>query len=120
MTLDGPRVRAVAVQAARAAGEILRDRIDSIREVRHKSAVDLVTDVDLASEQEVVGRLRAEPDGDARVIRVVEFELDAQVFGIGGMIESSLEKQLREGWETSAVATNAFLANPDAFLVGAP
>jgi myo-inositol-1(or 4)-monophosphatase len=49
----------VAVQAARSAGDLLRRRIDSIREVRHKSAVDLVTDVDLQSEREISQALLA-------------------------------------------------------------
>jgi myo-inositol-1(or 4)-monophosphatase len=35
------------------AGELMRSRIDSIREVRHKGVVDLVTDVDVQSEREV-------------------------------------------------------------------
>ena len=47
---DG-RLREVGVSAARAAGQLLASRIDSIREVRHKGVVDLVTDVDVASEQ---------------------------------------------------------------------
>ena len=57
--LDLSRVREVGIGAARAAGELLRSRIDSIREVRHKGVVDLVTDVDIASEQlvrEAIGR----------------------------------------------------------------
>ena len=36
-----------------AAGALLRRRVDSIREVRHKSAFDLVTDVDVESERAV-------------------------------------------------------------------
>jgi myo-inositol-1(or 4)-monophosphatase len=47
------RARQVGLEAARAAGDILRQRIDSIREVRHKGLVDIVTDVDLQSEHEV-------------------------------------------------------------------
>jgi myo-inositol-1(or 4)-monophosphatase len=57
--IDLDHVREVGVDAARAAGELLRSRIDSIREVRHKSAVDLVTDVDVASEQLVCSRILA-------------------------------------------------------------
>jgi myo-inositol-1(or 4)-monophosphatase len=49
--VDLARVREVGIAAARASGELLRSRIDSIREVRHKGVVDLVTDVDIASEQ---------------------------------------------------------------------
>jgi myo-inositol-1(or 4)-monophosphatase len=55
--LDLARVREVGVSAARAAGELLRSRIDSIQEVRHKGVVDLVTDVDVASEKLVCGTL---------------------------------------------------------------
>lgn len=54
------RARDVSIEAARAAGALLIDRIDSIREVRHKSAIDLVTDVDVLSEQLVSSRLLAE------------------------------------------------------------
>jgi myo-inositol-1(or 4)-monophosphatase len=49
----------VAVAAARSAGGLLLRRIDSIREVRHKGAVDLVTDVDVQSEQEISAALLA-------------------------------------------------------------
>jgi len=55
---DTGRAREVALVAARASGQILRERVDSIREVRtKKSAVDLVTDVDVASEQQVLATL---------------------------------------------------------------
>jgi myo-inositol-1(or 4)-monophosphatase len=43
--------RDVAIAAARASGQLLLERMDSIREVRHKGAVDIVTDVDVQSEQ---------------------------------------------------------------------
>ncbi|HEY2592574.1 MAG TPA: inositol monophosphatase family protein [Chloroflexota bacterium] len=55
--LDLTRVREVGISAARAAGELLKSRIDSIREVRHKGVVDLVTDVDVASEKLVCSTL---------------------------------------------------------------
>src|SRR5260370_41450804 len=57
--LDLRRAREVGIAAARSAGELLRRRVNSIREVRHKSAVDIVTDVDLESEQEVCATLQA-------------------------------------------------------------
>jgi myo-inositol-1(or 4)-monophosphatase len=59
LDLDLRRAREVGIQAARSAGALLRRRVDSIREVRHKSAVDIVTDVDLESEQEVCATLSA-------------------------------------------------------------
>jgi myo-inositol-1(or 4)-monophosphatase len=43
--------REVAVHAALEAGQLLRERVDSIKEVRHKSVADIVTDVDVLSEQ---------------------------------------------------------------------
>jgi myo-inositol-1(or 4)-monophosphatase len=56
--LDRSRAREVAISAARNSGQILRERVDSIREVRLKSsAVDLVTDVDVQSEKQVVSTL---------------------------------------------------------------
>jgi len=59
LDLDLRLAREVGIHAARSAGGILRRRVDSIREVRHKSAVDIVTDVDLESEQEVCATLQA-------------------------------------------------------------
>jgi myo-inositol-1(or 4)-monophosphatase len=47
----------VALRAARSAGELLHERIGSIREIRHKSAIDIVTDVDLASEHLVAAAI---------------------------------------------------------------
>lgn len=48
---DLARARAVAVDAARGAGALLRRREGSVREVRHKGLVDIVTDVDVQSEK---------------------------------------------------------------------
>ncbi len=41
----------MAEDAARLAGRLLRERIGSVREVRHKGIIDIVTDVDEASER---------------------------------------------------------------------
>ncbi len=54
------------------------------------------------------GSLRIEAVGD-KVRRTVEMVIEAKVFGIGGMLESTAEKQLREGWDTSAVFMNKWL-----------
>jgi len=48
--LDLGRARDAAVRAALSAGALLAERAHSIREIRHKGAVDIVTDVDLQSE----------------------------------------------------------------------
>lgn len=56
------------------------------------------------------GTMWLEPVGDSKIRRVAEIINEAKVFGIGGMIESSAEKQLREGWDHSAVFMNRYIA----------
>jgi hypothetical protein len=55
------------------------------------------------------GTLRIEAVGDTKVRRVAELVIEAKVFGIGGLIESSAEKQLRDGWDKSAKFMNEWL-----------
>lgn len=57
------------------------------------------------------GTLRIEPIGDAKVRRIAEIVVEAKIFGVGGLIESSSEKQLRDGWDKSAVYMNQWLKN---------
>lgn len=57
------------------------------------------------------GTLRVEPIGDNKVRRVADLINEAKVFGIGGLMESSAEKGLREGWDQSAKFMNQYLAN---------
>jgi len=49
---------ALALQAAECAGALIRDSVDKIEQVEHKSAIDLVTTVDRQSEQLIVGLIR--------------------------------------------------------------
>lgn len=55
------------------------------------------------------GTLRVEAVGDTKVRRVAELVIEAKVFGIGGLIESSAEKQLRDGWDKSAKFMNEWV-----------
>ncbi len=66
----------------------------------------------LADKMRNEGSLRIEPIGDQKVRRIADIIIEAKIFGIGGMIESSAEKQLREGWEDSAKFMNKYLAQP--------
>ena len=53
----------VAVEAALAAGRILKERADSIGKIQYKGVIDPVTEIDLLCEQEVIGRIqKAFPD----------------------------------------------------------
>jgi hypothetical protein len=56
------------------------------------------------------GVLRIEPIGDDKVRRIADMEIEAKIFGVGGLMESSAEKQLREGWDESAVFMNKYIA----------
>lgn len=48
-----------AMQTARDAGRLLADRFGRIREIRHKSEIELLTEADLASERLIIDRIRS-------------------------------------------------------------
>lgn len=52
----------------------------------------------LGNKLETRGSIRVEAAGDGRVKRTDEVTIEANVFGIGGVIESSAEKELRAAW----------------------
>lgn len=51
-------VREVAFNAARAAGALLKERVGKIKNIDYKSAFNIVTDVDKASEQMIISMLK--------------------------------------------------------------
>lgn len=55
------------------------------------------------------GTVRCEPRGEGKCTRVVEIIAEAKVFGVGGMLESMTEKNLRDGWGKSATYINDWL-----------
>lgn len=55
------------------------------------------------------GSIRLEPAGPGKVRRIADLFMEAKIFGVGGMIESSAEKQLREGFDQSAVFMNQYI-----------
>ena len=55
------------------------------------------------------GTLACEPRGEGKCVRVVENHVEAKVFGLGGMIESSFEKSFRTGWQQSADFINKWV-----------
>jgi hypothetical protein len=56
------------------------------------------------------GTLRVEAIGDTKVRRVADIIIEAKVsFVVNGLIESSAEKQLRDGWDKSAKFMNEWL-----------
>lgn len=57
----------------------------------------------------VSGTVRAERISDTKCRRIAEMQVEAKIFGVGGMIESTSEKQLRDGWDKSAAYMNKWL-----------
>ena len=55
------------------------------------------------------GTMRIEPAGDNKVKRITEMVMEAKIFGLGGLLESSAEKSMRDGWDKSAVFMNKWL-----------
>jgi hypothetical protein len=53
--------------------------------------------------------VRVEPAGEGRSRRICELSVDARVFGVGGLLESALEKNLRKGWEDGAAFMNRWV-----------
>lgn len=56
------------------------------------------------------GVMRVEPIGTDRIRRIGDAEVEAKIFGMGGMMESGMEKQMTEGWGTGAEFTNRWIA----------
>src|SRR5262249_60013435 len=68
--IQSPRMssfeRRVAVDAARAAGRLLREELSGVRHIAYKGApTNLVTEMDRRAEAEILGRLRAAFPDDA-------------------------------------------------------
>lgn len=63
----------------------------------------------LADKLRQEGTMRLEPIGDNKVRRVADMIIEAKIFGVGGLIESTAEKSLREGFDQSAVFTNSYV-----------
>lgn len=65
----------------------------------------VITPTTMADKIKNEGVVKVEPKGD-KCTRVVDITMEAKIFGIGGMIEKTFEKQTREGWEASAKFLN--------------
>ncbi|MCC6552508.1 MAG: DUF2505 domain-containing protein [Polyangiaceae bacterium] len=64
----------------------------------------------LADKMRNEGTVRIEKVGDSKVRRITEIVIEAKIFGVGGLLESSAEKQMREGWDDSARFMNKWIA----------
>lgn len=64
----------------------------------------------MADKMKQEGKITCEPAGPGKVKRVAELFIEAKVFGVGGLLESTTEKSLREGWDSSAKFMNKWIA----------
>ncbi len=58
------------------------------------------------------GTIRVVQDGDAACRRTDTVDIEARMFGIGGLIESSVEKELEKSWTKELTFIRAWLARP--------
>ncbi len=65
----------------------------------------------LADKLRQEGSMHIEAVGSDKVRRITDMVNEAKIFGLGGLLESSAEKQLREGWDLSSSYMNKYLAN---------
>jgi hypothetical protein len=70
-----------------------------------------LTPTTMADKIKQEGTMRIEPAGEGKVRRVVELLIEAKIFAIGGMVESTTEKQLSDGWSDSAKFMNKWIAD---------
>jgi hypothetical protein len=64
----------------------------------------------LADKLRVEGVLRIDPINDTKIYCIAEWVIEAKVFGIGGLLESTFEKQAREDEDKLCNAINQKLA----------
>jgi hypothetical protein len=85
----------------------------SIEEGRFDKASKLwsfqITPHKLADKIHISGSVRLEPTATG-ADRVTSARIDVSIFGVGGIFESFIEKQLRENYDKSATFTNRYLA----------
>ena len=61
----------------------------------------------------VEGVMRVVPHGEGRCRRVVDFEVEVKMFGIGKLVEKTASDNTISGWDASAKWINGYLArNP--------
>ncbi|MEZ4448000.1 MAG: DUF2505 domain-containing protein [Nannocystaceae bacterium] len=64
----------------------------------------------MADKMKMEGIVRCEAAGAGKCRRIADITLEAKIFGVGGMIEKTSEKELRHGWDQSAIYMNQWIA----------
>ncbi|MSP24185.1 MAG: DUF2505 domain-containing protein [Myxococcales bacterium] len=63
----------------------------------------------LADKLRTEGTVRCEPLGEGKCRRIAEIEIEVKIFGLGGMMESFTENEMKAGWDASAAFMNRWL-----------
>jgi len=69
-----------------------------------------ITPSAMSEKLKIGGRLWAEPQGDKKIVRVVEIGIEAKIFGVGKAIEAFVEKTTRDSYVKATEFTNRFIA----------
>lgn len=64
----------------------------------------------MAEKLKTEGSVRVESAGEGKCRRIDEVTMEAKVFGIGGLIESSTEKEIRSAWDKETGFFRRYLA----------
>ena len=64
----------------------------------------------LADKVTTEGHFRVEPAGEGKCKRIDTANVEAKVFGVGKMLESTTEKQVLETWEAEVACVNRWAA----------
>jgi len=86
-----------AIQTARDAGRVLAERLGRVTQVSHKSEIELLTEVDLASERLIIDRIKthyprhsilAEESGETKVAENLRYGAKGHLrLGVAHIIE---------------------------------
>ncbi|MFW6050448.1 MAG: DUF2505 domain-containing protein [Myxococcota bacterium] len=64
----------------------------------------------LADKLQISGEMWCEPRGDKRVERILKVEATAKIFGVGKLVEGTVEKNTRDSYDKAADFTNQWIA----------
>jgi hypothetical protein len=117
---DGRRTRKVRVtpkvDAPAAIRKIIGDSISYVEdgrlEVTGPNAPRWIAKVlpsKLGDKSTIKAEMWLERTGEGQSDRVVEFDIEVKIFGVGGMAEKFLEKTMRENYQKGADFTNEWL-----------
>jgi Protein of unknown function (DUF2505) len=63
----------------------------------------------MSDKVKIKGRLWVEPKGDKKIERIIECDIEVKIFGVGGAIESFIEKTTKDSYEAAAKFTNQYV-----------